>query len=261
MADSVLSRPGADLAYEIAGDGPILGYSHGIFFSRAAEDEVGLLDWSPITSKHRLVRYDARAHGRSTGSPDSEQYRWPSLADDLIALADEVRGGEPVDWAGESMGTGTLLWAATKAPDRFHRLILMIPPTTGPTRVAAATMYSSGADQVERDGKAAWVAGLQQVPVPEIFADVPDYRYDADVPEPLLPSLLRGAAAADLPPAEAIAALPHRTLILAWETDPIHPVSTAEFLVRTLPEAYLHVSSTSAGVRTWPERIAAFLEE
>jgi pimeloyl-ACP methyl ester carboxylesterase len=263
MADSVIARPGADLAYSCEGpsEGSIVGYSHGIFFSRAAEDALGLIDWSTLTAGHRLVRYDARGHGRSTGEPDPASYEWPRLADDLIALADEVRDGEPVDWMGQSMGTGTLLWAATRSPERFGRLVLMIPPTTGPTRVAAREMYQGGADLVEQRGKRVWVAGMQQFGVPDIFADVPTYRYDADVREDLLPSVLRGAAASDLPPATAIATLTHPTLILAWETDPIHPVTTAEFLLATLPNARLHVSTTSADVRTWPSRIAEFLHD
>ncbi|WP_433294669.1 alpha/beta fold hydrolase [Actinoplanes sp. CA-030573] len=256
MTDSVFDG----LAYDVRGEGPAVGYSHGIFFSRRAEDAVGLLDWEPLLASHRLVRYDARGHGSSSGAPDPALYEWPRLADDLIALADHVRGGEPVDWMGQSMGTGTLLHAATRSPGRFRRLVLMIPPTTGETRVAARQMYRDGADFVERRGKDAWLKGMRQFAVPEIFADVPSYRYDADIDGEVLPSVLRGAAATDLPPAEAIAGLPHPTLILAWESDPVHPVSTSEYLLETLPDARLHVSATAADVRTWPARAARFLD-
>ncbi|MFF5297287.1 alpha/beta fold hydrolase [Paractinoplanes globisporus] len=259
MADSLLSRPGADLAFAVRGEGPLVGYSHGLFFSRAAEDAADLVDLAPLLAERRLLRYDARGHGRSGGEPDPSRYTWDSLADDLIAMADEVRGGEPVDWIGQSMGTGSLLHAAVRSPDRFRRLVLEIPPTTGETRAGARQMYRDGADFVERQGREAWLRGMQQFGVPEILADVPTYRYVADVRAETLPSVLRGAALTDLPPAEALAALPHPALILAWESDPVHPVSTAEFLVKTLPDARLHVSSDSADVRTWPARVAEFL--
>ena len=259
MADSVISRPGADLAYDIDGDGPLVGYSHGLFFSRAAEDAVDLVDLRPLLDERRLLRYDARGHGRSGGGPDPAQYTWDALADDLIAVADHARAGEPVDWIGQSMGTGTLLHAAVRSPERFRRLVLEIPPTTGETRAMARQMYRDGADFIENQGKDAWVRGMQQFGVPEIFADVPTYRYDADVRAEMLPSVLRGAALTDLPPAEALETLTHPTLILAWQSDPVHPVSTAEYLVKTLPTAQLHVSATSADVRTWPSRVAAFL--
>ena len=259
MADSVISRPGADLAYDIDGDGPLAGYSHGLFFSRAAEDAVDLVDLQPLLDEHRLLRYDARGHGRSGGGPDPAQYTWDALADDLIAVADHARAGEPVDWIGQSMGTGTLLHAAVRSPERFRRLVLEIPPTTGETRAMARQMYRDGADFIEKQGKDAWVRGMQQFGVPEIFADVPTYRYDADVRGEVLSSVLRGAALTDLPPADGLETLTHPTLILGWESDPVHPVSTAEYLVKTLPNAQLHVSSTSADVRTWPARVAAFL--
>ena len=259
MEDAILSRPGADLSFGVYGDGPLAGYSHGLFLSRAAEDAVDLVDLAPLLAERRLVRYDARGHGRSGGEPDPSQYTWERLADDLIALADEVRGGEPVDWIGQSMGTGTLLHAAARSPGRFRRLVLEAPPTTGATRAAARQMYGEGADFVERQGKEAWLRGMQQYGVPQIFADVATYRYDPDLSEALLPSVLRGAARTDLPPAEALATLTQPALILAWDFDPVHPLSTAEYLLKTLPDARLHVSSTSADVRTWPARAAEFL--
>jgi pimeloyl-ACP methyl ester carboxylesterase len=259
MADSVISRPDADLAYHLEGAGPLVGQSHGLFFSRAAEDAVDLMDRQPLLDERRLLRYDARGHGRSGGAQDPSSYTWDALADDLIAVADAVRDGEPVDWIGQSMGTGTLLHAAVRSPERFRRLVLQIPPTTGETREMARDMYRQSAGFVETQGKDAWVRGMQQFGVPEIFADVPNYRYDADVRGEMLPSVLRGAALTDLPPTEALEKLTHPTLILAWESDPVHPVSTAEYLVKTLPNARLHVSSTSADVRTWPARTAQFL--
>ena len=75
----------------------------------------------------------------------------------------------------------------------------------------------------------------------------------------MLPTILRGAAASDLPPAEAIAALDVPALILAWDTDAGHPVSTAERLAALLPRAELHVAREPEEVSTWPARVAAFV--
>lgn len=256
-----LSRPHATLTYEVRGDGPVLGYAHGMLLSRAGEDAMGVLDWSVLAQHRRLVRYDARAHGQSTGRPVPDDYVWPELADDLLAVVDEVSPDAPVDWMGASMGCGTLLWAATKAPQRFRRLVLVIPPTTGETRAGSAGMYRTGADVVEAEGLSTWLAALQQFATPEIFATVPGYGLKVDVTETLLPSVLRGAAQTDLPDAAALAGLAQPTLILSWETDPVHPVSTGQLLADTLPQAHLHVSSTVDDVRTWAGRVAAFLDE
>jgi pimeloyl-ACP methyl ester carboxylesterase len=258
MGDLLLRRPGADLAYQVDGAGPVVGYSHGMLLSRATEDAMGLLDWSPLTAR-RLVRYDARAHGASTGRAEPGDYTWPNLAGDLLALADAVAPDGPVDWMGGSMGCGTLLWAATHAPERFRRLVLLIPPTSGATRVAGAAMYRSGAEAVETAGLASWVAALNAYAKPPIFDGVDSFRLDVAVAEPLLPAVLRGAASTDLPAAGALAGVAHPALILAWDTDPVHPVSTAEYLAGVLPRAELHVSTTVDDVRSWPARAAAFL--
>jgi hypothetical protein len=81
----------------------------------------------------------------------------------------------------------------------------------------------------------------------------------ADIPEELLPSVLRGAAASDLPPTEAIAALEHRALVLAWAGDPGHPESTAERLHELLPTSELHVATQLTDLFTWSATIADFL--
>jgi pimeloyl-ACP methyl ester carboxylesterase len=256
----VLVRPGAEIVYDITGTGPVVGAAHGMFASRSAEDEVGMVDWSPVVAAgHQLVRYDARAHGRSSGEPVADQYTWPNLANDLLALLDEVSPHAPASFIGASMGTGTLLWAVLKAPERFDRLVLTIPPTAWETRVPQASWYRGEADVIETGGKEDWVAAASQTPLPEIFAGLGDFRLVPDVSEALLPSVLRGAAASDLPDPAALATLTRPTLILAWETDPTHPVSTAQLLANRIPGATLHISSTLSDVRTWGGRTAAFL--
>ncbi len=66
-----LELDGTTISFEEhPGAGPAVVGLHGMSFSRAAEDDCGYFDWSPITAAgRRLVRYDARGHGRSTGRP------------------------------------------------------------------------------------------------------------------------------------------------------------------------------------------------
>jgi pimeloyl-ACP methyl ester carboxylesterase len=100
---------------------------------------------------------------------------------------------------------------------------------------------------------------MAQFAKPPIFEDVDSFRIDADITEELLPWVLRGAATTDLPPTEALAAVEHPALILAWETDPVHPISSAQYLAATMPNATLHVSGTVDDVRTWADRIDEFV--
>lgn len=71
--------------------------------------------------------------------------------------------------------------------------------------------------------------------------------------------MLRGASTTDPPPADALAAVAHLTLIVARETDPVYPVTTARYLRSTMPDATLHVSGTVDDVRTWANRLDEFL--
>ncbi|MFK4227829.1 alpha/beta fold hydrolase [Streptomyces sp. NPDC019890] len=248
----------AELCYDDAGEGPLAVYAHGGFVSQATEDRMGLFDWAPVLDAgQRLVRYDARAHGRSTGEPVDTDYTYASLADDLLALLDHLGAAEPVDAMGASMGCGSVLHAAVRAPERFCRLVLLIPPTAWTTREAHARANRESADAIERGGVDAWLAAKGAQPRPAVVADVPEFP--PTPAERVLPSVLRGLALSDLPSRTAIAGLRRPGLILAWTDDPGHPVSTAETLAHLLTPADLHVSRTRADIRTWGERIAEYL--
>src|ERR1700761_3699002 len=99
--------PGAELAVELSDEGghPVIQL-HGLTSSRA-RDRVLNLDLGRGLSGTRLLRYDARGHGKSTGRKVPEDYRWESLAEDLLQLLDKWFPGELVHGVGPSMGTGT----------------------------------------------------------------------------------------------------------------------------------------------------------
>jgi 3-oxoadipate enol-lactonase len=73
--------------------------------------------------------------------------------------------------------------------------------------------------------------------------------------------VLRGAAMSDLPSPEALRQIRRPTLVLAWETDPGHPLSSARLLAHHVRGSRLAVASTSREVRRWPEAAASFLRE
>lgn len=263
MTDQQLELDDASLAYDVFGpsDGPLVVSAHGLMSSRASEDASGVFGWSALPQAgFRLVRYDARGHGRSTGGRDEAQYAWPRLADDLLALLDTVVGDGPVDVVGTSMGVGTALWAAVRAPERFRRLALVIPPTAWATRPAQGQIYRTGARFIEERGLDAFARLSATLPPLPILDAAGLWPLPApDVAEDLLPTILRGAATTDLPDEEAVASLPHEVLLLPWADDPGHPVSTSERLQQVLPQATMEVARTPDDLRGWGPRIAEFL--
>jgi pimeloyl-ACP methyl ester carboxylesterase len=266
VVDQFLDRPHARIAYGIDGPpGPegVLVVSHALTTSREYERGVGLFEWAPVADAGRwLVRFDRRGHGESTGRAEVDDYRWPTLADDLLAVAGAVSPDEPVDGLGESTGCILLLRAALAAPERFRRLVLVAPPTAWETRRDQAELYRAAADLVEQRGIDAWVRAASVLPRPPILREGGWQRNPVPaLPAELLPSVMRGAADNDLPDPRELAALEHRVLILAWDTDPSHPLSTAERLRDALPNAELEVATTPDGIRGWGERVAAFLAD
>lgn len=222
---------------------------HGLTSSRVVDSLLDL-DLGRGLSGTRLLRYDARGHGRSTGRQVPEDYVWPALADDLLRLLDAYFPGERVHGVGPSMGAATLLHAAVKDPDRFAGLTLLVPPTAWATRAAKAGDYLKTATLIEKRGVPAFVAAGANVPRPPATVGSP--ATEPDVAADLLPSVFRGAAASDLPPGEDIARISVPTTILAWVDDPAHPVSTAEALAELMPQASLRIAHTPDDVQQWP---------
>lgn len=262
MTDGMLDRDGAMLSYEVQeGEGPTVVQLHGLSSSRASEAAAGFFDWSPVhDAGRRLVRYDARGHGRSTGRAEPGDWAWPRLADDLFALLDAVAPGEAVDAIGVSMGVGTLLHAATREPARFRRLVLVIPPTAWATRAAQGDVYRQMADLVETQGYDALVRAMSAFgTLPLLEAGGWTVAPPPDIDPAILPAVFRGAGSTDLPAPEAIATLRLPVLLRPWAGDPGHPVATSERLHELIPGSVLEVMSTPDDLRALPERTAGFL--
>jgi 3-oxoadipate enol-lactonase len=269
MEESTMNQPmgtshfvelrGVRFAYTDVGSGPIIVYAHGLSSSRANDALMGLADFSTLRSQFRLISYDARGHGRSAGTTDSADYTWPALADDLIALTEYFSPDSPVSVIGSSMGTGTALHAVVKAPQRFDRLVLTAPPTAWATRAGQTEMYATMADLAQSSPPDVLATLFSQAEVAPIFADVPGFPPPPDVAHELLPIVFRGAGRSDLPSPDVLRSIEQPTLVLAWASDPGHPVSTAERLIELIPDSRLHVSETSDDIRTWGTRAAEFL--
>lgn len=242
--------PGAELAWAFSDEsGHPVVQLHGLTSSRS-RDRVLDLDLGRALSGTRLLRYDARGHGHSTGRPDPEDYRWPGLAEDLLRLLDYWFPGEQVHGVGPSMGAGTLLHAAVREPDRFSGFTLLLPPTAWRTRTAQAGDYRRLADFIEAHGMDRFVAASRAMPRPPATVGVPDTV--PHVSGELLPAIYRGAAMSDLPTRDQVAGIAVPTTVLAWVEDPAHPLSTAEALVELMPRATLRVAQTPEDVRRWP---------
>jgi 3-oxoadipate enol-lactonase len=254
-------RDGVGLAFERHGSGPLMVWGHGLTSSRANEDGRGLwhLAVDVPAAGFELVRWDARGHGRSGGTTEPATYGWASLAADAAELLTALGAG-PAVVGGASMGAATALHLAVQRPELVRALVLVIPPTAWGTRPAQRTLYEQSAGFVRARGREAWVAATQALPPIPILAGHPElWGTGPDIEEVLLPWVLEGAAGSDLPPMEVLTTVRVPALVLAWDTDPGHPVSTAEALGAALPDATVHVATTVGEIRAFGARIRSFL--
>jgi pimeloyl-ACP methyl ester carboxylesterase len=242
-------------------------WGHPLTSSMAAEDRHRVFDWSSSRGDRRWVRYDARGHGGSTATRHAGDYRWTNLAHDQLELLDTLEVDRVV-LGGASMGAATALHSACFQPQRVAALVLVIPPSAWDTRAAQAKKYRSGARYTLTHGVHGFAKATQRLPSPTIFCDrlaplcgggigaIDDFHY-----LPLV-AALRGAAGSDLPSPGQVATLRHHpVLILSWDTDPAHPVATAERLAEQFAHADLHVARTPSEVAAWPEEVAHFLAD
>lgn len=234
-------------------------WGHGFASSSTQEARGSLIDFGELARRNRVVRWDARGHGESEGGLDPAEYTWDELGGDLLALASAL-GVDRFVAGGVSMGAATALHAAVSAPERIRGLVLVLPPTAYETRAEQAHEYRAGADLVEREGAVRYVERASTQPVPEILrAFAPGFEFTPAVASERLPAVLRGAGASDLPPRDAVRTVTVPALILAWDTDPGHPLRTAETLAELLPDAELHVARRLRDVTTWTRLVDGFV--
>src|SRR5438093_8175646 len=76
----------------------------------------------PVLAAHfRVVRYDARGHGRSPMTPGP--YTIDDLGRDALGLLDHL-GVASANFCGLSLGGMVGLWLASHAPERIDRLVV-----------------------------------------------------------------------------------------------------------------------------------------
>jgi pimeloyl-ACP methyl ester carboxylesterase len=119
---TVASTDGSRIAgYELGGDGDVLLVAHatglcGAMYQMLADE---------LTDRFRVVAFDFRGHGDSSGSPDLD-YGWDRMAEDVAAVTAHI-GAASLHGFGHSMGGAALLLAERNAPTTFTSMFLFEP--------------------------------------------------------------------------------------------------------------------------------------
>lgn len=112
---------GHTISYEDAGAGPVIVLIPGATMSAADWRDAGYVDG--LTVDHRVLSVDPLGLGLSDKPHDPEAYRWPAVADDVLAVMDAAGVERAVVW-GYSRGGGLAAALASEYRDRVAALIL-----------------------------------------------------------------------------------------------------------------------------------------
>jgi len=260
---------GLDFNVQVKGEGEALVWGHGLTASIVSEDLLDIFEWVKLSEEAKLVRYDARGHGKTEPSFSPSDYHWRNLANDMLSVANEL-GIDRFIAGGQSMGCATTIYTGILAPNRIKSMILMNPPTAWETRAEQGQLYNKlakiggllgGSILAKIMGRnperllPGWLVEAKKENVKGVLEGLKPIKRKT------LSSLFKGAAITDLPSREEIKSIDIPTLILGWTGDPTHPVETATELDKLMPHAELHIAEGYSDFQHWPQLIRDFISK
>jgi pimeloyl-ACP methyl ester carboxylesterase len=210
-------------------------------------------------SGHRVIAYDARAHGQSDPAPDPAAYRYEDLRDDLVCVMDE-RGIERAVLAGASMGAHTILRLALEEPERAAALVVITPAYDAddfgdPESLARWDALSDG---LRNGGVEGFVEAYGDPGVPEswketVFRVIRQRLAAHEHPEALADALRATPRSRPFPSIDSLAAIEVPTVVVADrdEADPGHPLAIGEAYAEAIPNAELMVEEEGKSPLAW----------
>ena len=245
---------GVTLAGEQSGDGPAIMLLHGLTATRRY---VVMGSSALQRAGHRVIAYDARAHGRSTPAP-GRAYGYEHLAGDALAVLDAA-GVRRAILAGASMGAHTAVRVALEHPERVAALALITPayePGAGADREALAR-WDALAQGLREGGVEGFLAAYHLGELPPAWRATTEtvlrQRMAAhahpDAVADALEVVPRSAPFADIEQLRTIAA---PTLVVGSrdQADPQHPLAVAERYATEIPGAELLVEPPGPPARS-----------
>jgi len=227
-----LETDDATLFYEVEGDGePVTVLAHGLTNNRNE-----LAAFTPFVPGTK-VRFDFRGHGRSS-SPPVGHFRFEDFARDVDAVASHVGATVAV---GTSLGAGALGNLVCRVPDRFERMIWLLPagldlpfPLAGRYHDLARSFDGLSPDEMlER------VAGsTEEIETPWRW-HLDRLLWDHADPTGLARAVHGVVDDHPIPDRELLRRVEIPTLIVTIAGDEIHPAALGEIFLELMPNAEL----------------------
>lgn len=225
----------ATLHCEVEGEGePITVFAHGLTNNRNE-----LAAFTPLVPGTR-IRFDFRGHGHST-SPASG-YRFEDFARDVDAVAETFGATVAV---GTSLGAGALGHLVCRVPDRFERMVWLLPAGLDvPFPLASRYHALAGELEGKTPGEALEAVFSDPARVAEHLDTPWRLEYDRllwhhDDPDGLARAIHGVVDHWPIPDRELLRQVRIPTLIVCIGGDEIHPVELGRIVEALMPNAEL----------------------
>ncbi|MEM6377941.1 MAG: alpha/beta hydrolase, partial [Bacteroidota bacterium] len=220
--------------YEVSGQGPSFCFQHGLSANIAqSKGTVGSL-----TDLH-LVLADAPGHGSSPLASD-QSASFDYYAKSWLDLMDQLQLQESI-FGGISMGSGIAINLALRAPERIRALILIRPAWLDAGNPESLRMLTEAAPYLSQpDGRTKFEARADfqafQQAVPKAADSLLGVFGNHQRPE-LAQVLYEMVADQPFSSMEDLGRINCPCLIIANDTDPLHPVFMAEAIHHKIPNS------------------------
>jgi pimeloyl-ACP methyl ester carboxylesterase len=256
MADQFsVDTGGVAISGEESGEGVAVVLLHGLTATRRY---VVMGSSALQRSGHRVIAYDARAHGHSSPAPAPGDYGYDLLSADLLAVLD-ARGVERAVLAGASMGAHTLTRFALDHPERVAGLVVITPGYDPEAdRGDRFDRWDRLAKGLRDGGVEGFVEAYGPPPVPEKWLETIDrvlhQRLAAhDHPAALADAIQAVPRSRPFERWEDLGAIAAPTVVVASldEVDPEHPYVYAQRFAKQIPGAELVSEEPGASPLAW----------
>jgi 3-oxoadipate enol-lactonase len=249
----------ATLYCEVDGSGePVTVLAHGLTNNRNE-----LAAFTPLVPGTK-VRFDFRGHGRSSSPPSG--FRFEDFARDVDAVANAFGATVAV---GTSLGAGALGNLVCRVPDRFERMIWLLPAGLD-VPFALAPRYHELAESIDgatpEEALAAVLGDTRRIAEAVRTPwrlELDRLMWEHDDPSGLARAIHGVVEDWPIPDRELLRRVEIPTLIVCIEGDEVHPAALGRILEDLLPNAELVVyedqAALFAGIPTLLERVRSFI--
>ncbi len=249
----------AVLYCEVDGEGlPVTVLAHGLTNNRSE-----LAAFTPFVPGTK-VRFDLRGHGHSSSPPTG--YRFADFGRDVDAVASAFGATVAV---GTSLGAGAIANLVCRIPDRFERMVWLLPAGLD-GHFASAARYHAIAGRLEGKTSQEALDAVLNDPdrVTEYLrtpwlAEVDRVLWQHDDPDGLSRAIHGVVEDWPIPDRELLRTVHIPTLLVCIEGDDIHPAELGRIMADLLPNAELIVFSGQeelfAQVPSLVARVSAFI--